>query len=94
MDEGLKDSYDVYAEFFDDESSQLSTSILHSDLIDLSRVEVKTGSRWNLWGRAKKIFVRAKQTRQGFQLLDKAKVSLRHPHLPEQIVRLGELSCG
>ena len=36
----------------------------HSDLIDRFRVEVATRSRWNVWGKAKKIFVKAGKTRR------------------------------
>ncbi|CAF3968536.1 unnamed protein product, partial [Rotaria sordida] len=39
MDEGLPDSYDAYAEFFEDEAAFVSRK------------------RWNLWNRAKKIFL-------------------------------------
>ncbi|CAF4097606.1 unnamed protein product, partial [Rotaria sordida] len=50
MDEGLKDSYDAYAEFFEHESTLVSKK------------------RWNLWNRAKKLFIR----------VEKAEKTLRH----------------
>ena len=100
MDEGLKDSYDVYADFFDDQSSAFASHCAHFDLIDLFRVEVATRSRWNVWGKAKKIFVKAGKTRK--ELQRRAVEKLEHHQVPlffsldneiiEQIARLVAIS--
>ena len=68
MDEGLKDSYDVYAEFFIDESS-----LFLDFLCDLFQeicfciVEVVAKPRLDIWNKAKKAFVHAGKAQKQFR---------------------------